>query len=312
MSQTNAPEAIRTDGLTRYFGSEAVVKDLTLAVPRGSVFGLLGRNGSGKTTTIRLLLGLLAPTRGSAVVLGSPCTNLSPETRARIGYLAEGHPVFGWMRVAAFGRFQAGFYPTWNEDVFQGVLRFFQIDARRRGRDLSRGERAGLCLAATLAPDPELLVLDDPAIGLDPVARRGLLEALLYVTRREGRTVLFSSHVLADVERVADRVAVLDRGVLRACCTVDAFRERVRRVVLRFSGAPPTLPEIPGLLSRWITDGELRLTIANYDAAVQRILEGLPLERMTAEPLGLEEAFLDYVGDRGERTFFLQGRRAEA
>jgi len=141
---------IEARGLTRYFGGRCVVDTLDLAVPRGCIFGFLGRNGAGKSTTIRMLLGLLAPTRGSASVLGFDSRALPPDVRARIGYLAEGHHVYGWMSVAECGRFQSAFYPRWNDRVFQSVLSHFGLKETARAGDLSRGERAGLCLALTL------------------------------------------------------------------------------------------------------------------------------------------------------------------
>jgi ABC-2 type transport system ATP-binding protein len=302
-------DAIRTEGLTRYFGARCVVSDLNLAVPKGVIFGLLGRNGCGKTTTLRMILGLLEPTRGSARILGYSSDRIPAEVRARIGYLTESHPATGWMSLRECGKFQAAFYPTWNEDIFQAVLKHFALEPRRKARDLSRGERAGLCLALTLSPDPELLILDDPALGLDPVARRSLLESMLYVTRREGRTILFSSHVLSDVERVADQIAILDRGVLRATCSLEVFRSRVRRLVLRFGTSPPSLPDIPGLLHCHRTEREVALTIANLTPDIQKSLEALPSVQITTTPLDLEEAFISYVGERGERTFFLQGMK---
>src|SRR3954465_14031937 len=164
--------AIQTSHLTRYFGRKRVVFDLNLAVPRGSIFGFLGRNGSGKTTSLRMILGLLSPPWGSSTGLGHDSQRLPPAVRARIGYLAEGHPVFGWMRVQDAQAYQSRFYPRWNRELFHSVLEFFRVDPKTRAKNLSRGERAGLCLAMVLAPEPDLLILDDPAIGLDPVARR--------------------------------------------------------------------------------------------------------------------------------------------
>ena len=164
--------AIRTRNLTKYFGAKCVVRDLNLNVPRGSIYGFLGRNGSGKTTSLRMILGLLAPNWGTSTILGHDSQQLPPEARARIGYLAEGHPVCGWMRVKDAEAYQSRFYPLWNHDLFSSVLEFFRVDPKNRARSLSRGERAGLCLAMVLAPEPDVLVLDDPAIGLDPVARR--------------------------------------------------------------------------------------------------------------------------------------------
>jgi len=159
---------IKTQGLTRYFGSKAAVYELNLEVPRGTVFAFLGRNGSGKTTTIRLLLGLMRPTRGTGSILGYDIRALTPDVRARIGYLTEEHQLYGWMTVRECRDFQSRFYPKWNEKIFRGIVGHFGLDVQARVRALSRGERAGLCLALTLAPEPELLVLDDPALGLDP------------------------------------------------------------------------------------------------------------------------------------------------
>ena len=191
---------IRTSGLTKVYGSMMAVNQLDLTEPRGSVFAFLGRNGSGKTTTIRMLLGLEEATRGSAEVLGCDSRCLTPELRDRIGYLTESHFAYGWMTIDECERFQSGSFSSWNRDVFEAVIQHFGLNRKSRVKHLSRGERAGVCLAMTLAPEPELLILDDPGLGLDPVARRGLLEAMLYVTRDDRRTILFSSHQIDDVE----------------------------------------------------------------------------------------------------------------
>jgi len=296
---------IQTRGLTRYFGQKCAVRDLNLDVPRGCVFAFLGRNGSGKTTTIRMLLGLLAPTRGTATVLGCDSRALTPEVRARIGYLTEEHQEYGWMSLREAADFQSAFYPRWNEKIFRGVIDHFGLKTRERIKDLSRGQRAGVCLALTLAPDPELLVLDDPALGLDPVARRSLVESMIYLTRRSDRTIFFSSHNLADVERVADYIAVLDYSVLRACCPLETFRTSVQEVRLRFSGALPALPKIPGLLQAFRTEHELRVTCVHYDSTTEQALRNLSPESMEKLPLGLEDAFISYLGERGEKSFIL-------
>jgi ABC-2 type transport system ATP-binding protein len=303
---------LETHGLTRYYGRRCALRELTLSVPRGCVFAFLGRNGSGKTTTIRLLLGLLAPTRGSSRVLGCDSRILTPEVRGRIGYMSESHSLYGWMRVAEAGRFQAGFYPRWNQKIFQAVVDYFRLDARGKARDLSRGERAGLSLALTLAGEPELLILDDPALGLDPVARRALVESMIYFTRGQDRTIFFSSHLLSDVERVADYIAVLDRGVLKARCTLDTFRERVRRVVVRYRGTPPAVSAVPGLLYSTHEPGLLTLTIANYDPRTQQALASAGATQVEDAPISLEDAFIGYLGERGERSFFLSPMGVES
>jgi len=302
---------IDIDHLTKYYGSREIITDLSLKVPRGCIYGFLGRNGMGKTTTIRIFLGLEDPTRGTARVLGLDSRQLPPEARARIGYLPEGHHVYGWMTVKECGQFQASYYPAWNQDIFETVLTHFRLTAKMHAGHLSRGQRAGLCLALTLAPEPELLVLDDPALGLDPVARRSLLQSMLYVTRKADRTIFFSSHLLSDVERVADRIAVLDGKVLRADCTVDAFRRQIRHFVLKFRDQPPPTPDFPGLLESFRTDRELAMTLVNVTSEMENRMAAL--EPISIEPvdLTLEDAFISYVGERGEKTFFTNGKEAK-
>jgi len=307
----NESIVIRTRGLTRYFGAKPAVSDLNLEVPRGCVFAYLGRNGSGKTTTIRMLLGLLSPTRGEGSIFGKDIRALSPEVRARIGYLTEEHQLYPWMTVRQCGEFQAPFYPRWNDKVFRSVIGHFNLKPTARVKDLSRGERAGLCLGLTLAPEPELLVLDDPAMGLDPVAHRSLIESMIYLTRRSDRTIFFSSHELADVERVADYIAILDHSVLRVCCSLETFRNSVRQVRLRFPGAPPPTPKISGLLQAFRAEGELRLVCAHYDGATEQALRALGPAQLEPVPLSLEDAFISYLGERGEKSFILSETEAQ-
>ncbi|HEY3901185.1 MAG TPA: ABC transporter ATP-binding protein [Chthoniobacter sp.] len=300
----STPPAIEIEHLTKFYGTREIVRDLSLTVPTGSIYGFLGRNGMGKTTTIRILLGFEEPTRGRARILGEDSSRLSPATRARIGYLPEGHHVYGWMTVRECGQFQASFFPKWNQDVFEAVITHFRLEPKMKAGHLSRGQRAGLCLALTLAPEPELLVLDDPALGLDPVARRSLLQSMLYVTRQPNRTILFSSHLLSDVERVADRIAVLDGGVIRADCTVETFRQRLRHYVLKFRETPPAPPSLPGLLESFRTDHELMMTFANATPDVEARIAELRPESVEPVEMTLEDAFVSYVGERGEKTFF--------
>jgi ABC-2 type transport system ATP-binding protein len=298
---------IETRGLTRYYGDKCALLDMSIRVPRGSVFAFLGRNGSGKSTAIRIMLGLLAPTRGSVRVLGHDSTALPPAVRARIGYMAENHPVFNWMPVEQCAGFQRSFYHKWNQDIFAAVIDHFSIEPRTKAGHLSHGQRAGLCLAMTLAPEPELLVLDDPDTGLDPVARRSLLEAMLYFTRGGERTIFFSSHLLDDVERVADYIAVLDRSVVRACGNVETVRERVRQFVVRFSGpVPQRLPAIRGLLQIARLENELALVIANPNGQLHKQLGALGAATVDEQPISLEDALIAYVGRRGEKSFLLR------
>ena len=294
---------IETDRLTRYYGANPVVDSLSLRVPKGCIYGFLGRNGAGKSTTIKMMLGFVTPTRGSSTIFGEDSLKLSPKTRGRIGYLAEGHYVYEWMTVNECRDFQRGTYGKWNDDLFVGVIQHFGISLKDKAKNLSRGQRAGLCLGLTLSPEPELLILDDPALGLDPVARHSLLQAMVFVTRNGDQTILFSSHMLADVERVADRIAVMDRGVLRAECSLETFRKNVRQYVLSFAGTPPELPELQGVLQLLRTDRDLIVTLANPTSESFAQLKALSPLSMTDTPLGLEDAFINYLGDPGTATF---------
>ncbi len=308
----NEDSVIQTCGLTKYFGTKPAVYELNLDVPRGCVFAFLGRNGSGKTTTIRMLMGLLPPTRGGGTILGRDIRALTPEIRSRIGYLTEEHQLYGWMTVRESGEFQSRFFPKWNDKIFRGVVGHFGLKPTAKVKDLSRGERAGLCLALTLAPEPELLMLDDPGLGLDPVARRTLVESMIYLTRKSDRTIFFSSHNLSDVERVADYLAVFDRSILRACCPLENFRDSIRQMRLRFVGPPPALPPIPGLLQAIRTDNELRVTCVQNAGEMEKTLRSLAPLEIEPVPLSLEDAFISYLGERGEKTFILSELEAQA
>jgi ABC-2 type transport system ATP-binding protein len=296
---------IETCGLTKYFGGKCAVDSVSFRVPKGSVFAFIGRNGAGKTTTIRMILGLLEPTRGSCTILGCDSMALAPEARARIGYMAEGHPVYSWMRVGEYAGFQRGFYDHWNQQIFASVIDYFAISPRTKTGHLSHGQRAGLHLAMTLTIEPDLLMLDDPATGLDPSARRSLLEGMIFFTRNRERTVFFSTHLLDDVERVADHVAILDYSVLRACCSADTFRDRVRRLVVRFPCEPPRhLPSIPGLLRASRSENELSLIVANFNGRTERDFEELGALAVEEQPISLEDALIAHVGRQGDKSLF--------
>jgi ABC-2 type transport system ATP-binding protein len=291
--------AIATMGLTKYYGQRAVVDTLDLRVPEGSVYGLLGRNGSGKSTTIKMLLGLVHPDRGRAELLGENVATLSPTTKTRIAYIAEGHPFLRWMTVAEAVRFTRAFYPHWNQELLDQILDHFALPRRAKIRRLSNGQRAQVSLALAVAPDPELLILDDPTLGLDTVVRRDFLESLIQIIQRQGRTILISSHILADVERVADRIGILVDGVLRVDCPTDHFKETVRKVVLEFAGEPPAMPACDGLVSSWRVGNRLEVVLVDYGALQQHLIESLDPVSIEVLEMNLEDAFIEYT--RGPR-----------
>lgn len=289
----NPEPAIQTNSLTRYYGSTPALKGLSLAVPTGQVTALIGHNGAGKTTLIRLLLGVLQPTRGNCKLLGIDSRKLTPDIRTRVGYLAEGHYLWRWMKAKDAAKFQRDTFPKWDQVLFDSMLKFFGVSPEAKVRQISRGQRAGVALAMTLATDPELLILDDPSMGLDPVARRALVEGLLAFARREGRTILICTHVLEDVERLADRVAIISHGQLKVDAPMEDFQRRVTgwKLDIPLSSAAR---QVPGLVDARQTCDHTHLVVADADEETNAAVARLP-GTAEAEELSFEDAVLAYL-----------------
>jgi ABC-2 type transport system ATP-binding protein len=306
------PDVIVTHRLAKYYGAQCALDGLNLRIAQGTVYGLLGRNGAGKTTAIKMLLGMAHPSFGRAEVLGEDAAHLRPETRARIAYLAEGHPLYRWMTVGQAARFTAAFYERWNQPLLEQILDHFELSPRRRIGRLSRGQQAQVALALSVATDPELLILDDPTLGLDTVVRRDFLESLIQIIQRRGRTILFSSHILGDVERVAERIGILVDGVLRVDCPTDHFKESLRKVVLEFAGEPPPPPAVPRLVSSRQVGRKLELVVVGYDGEHEQKLNSLGARQIEVVEMNLEDAFIEYTrGPRRALPMFLDEEVAD-
>ena len=257
-------DAIVTRRLVKYYGTSRVVDCLDLRIAKGCVYGLLGRNGAGKSTTIKMLLGLVRPDSGSIEVLGQDIRNFKPADRTRIAYLAENHPLYRDMTIRSAISFFRPFHPTWNQGLVDQLFEHFALPTNKKIRRFSNGQRAQVALALALAPDPELLILDDPTLGLDTVVRRDFLESMIQVIHRQGRTILFSSHILNDVERVADRIGVMVDGVLRVDCPVDDFRANVTKVVLEFDREPTAFPAMTGIVGSRRVRNKLEVVVVRF------------------------------------------------
>ena len=214
--------------LTRRFGDKTALSSVTLSLPRGMVYGLVGANGAGKTTLIKHILGLLRPDGGSVRVFGLDPVADPVNVLSRIGYLSEENDLPGWMRVDELMRYSRAFYPGWDEAYAEELRNTFALDAAAKVKTLSKGQKARLGLLVALAYRPELLVLDEPSSGLDPIVRRDILGAVLRTIAGEGRTVLFSSHLLDEVEQVADHVTMISRGAIVLSAPLTAIRESHR------------------------------------------------------------------------------------
>lgn len=224
--------AVSVHNLRKAFGSQVVLEDVSFEVPCGQTFALLGRNGTGKTTMIRTLLGLLPPDAGTIRVAGCDPATDSLELRRRVGYLAEDQSMYDWMTAVELCRFLQPFYPGWNTQLADRYLDRFELPRHVRIERLSKGQTVKLGLAVALAHAPEVAILDDPALGLDPVSRKEFNRDLVEHLQAEGRTVIYSSHLLDEVEAVADVVAILDRGRIVRQGPTETLREDVQRMIL--------------------------------------------------------------------------------
>jgi len=227
---------VRITGLTRRFRRTVALDGVDLEVPRGGVYGLVGENGAGKTTLIKHILGLLRAQSGSVEVFGLDPVKVPETVLGHIGYLSEDRDLPGWMRVRELMDYTAAFYPKWDMAYAEKLRQAFELDPAARIRNLSRGQLAKAGLLAALAHRPDFLVLDEPSSGLDVIVRRDILAAIIRTVADEGRTVLFSSHLLDEVERVADRVAMVYNGKIVVDTTMDDIRATHHRVVLRAPG----------------------------------------------------------------------------
>ncbi|HTS61231.1 MAG TPA: ABC transporter ATP-binding protein [Candidatus Acidoferrales bacterium] len=215
---------IETRDLTRVFGKLRAVDSATLEVPAGTVLGLLGPNGAGKSTLLKLLAGHLRPTSGSISVLGAPAAGRAPELWRRIGYVAQERYLPGWMTAAECLRFTASFHQQWDSAKVERIMGRHDFPLQTHVRDLSRGHYVRLQIALALAHDPELILLDEPTSGLDPTGRHDLLELLIEEIGRRGCTVVLSSHMVEDIERMADTVAIMEGGRILTLGGVDAVK----------------------------------------------------------------------------------------
>jgi ABC-2 type transport system ATP-binding protein len=236
---TMSESVINVSELSRRFGPTTALAAVSLSLPRGAVYGLVGANGAGKTTLIKHILGLLRAESGSVRVFGLDPVTDPVAVLSRIGYLSEENDLPGWMRVDELIRYSRAFYPAWDDAYAEELRQGFALDPTVKIKNLSRGQRARVGLLIALAYRPELLVLDEPSSGLDPIVRRDILGAVIRTVANEGRTVLFSSHFLGEIEQVADHVTLINEGRIVLSAPLDAIRESHR-----VDGRVPSLDEI--------------------------------------------------------------------
>lgn len=282
--------------LTRRFGARTALASVSLSLSRGAVYGLVGANGAGKTTLIRHVLGLLRAESGSLRVFGLDPVGDPVGVLSRIGYLSEENDLPGWMRVDELIRYSRAFYPAWDDVYAEELRRKFALDPAAKIRNLSKGQKARAGLLIALAYRPELLVLDEPSSGLDPIVRRDILGAVVRTIAEEGRTVLFSSHLLEEVEQVADHVTMIHQGTIALSAPLREIKESHRCLIVRFADSRARPPAVAGVL-RW--DGEGQEWTAMYrgsPAGLQKAAAGWEARIVAERVPTLDEIFVAQVG----------------
>ncbi len=300
-SKSPSTPAVELTGLTRFFGRSAAVCDLNLEIPHGTVFGLIGPNGAGKSTTIKMLMGLLRPTSGSICVLGLDPLADPVTLKQRVGYVPETHHIYRWMRVEQVIGFSRALHPTWDDETCTAMLKLFALDPGKKVKHLSKGMLGKLAILLAVSHQPELLILDEPMAGLDPIAREEVLDGVLQTIVERRQTVFFSSHTMDDVQRLVDTVGILVEGRLLVHDKLDnllASTKRIRATLVNGS-RPESLPD--DLVWQSINGREWQLTVRNFSPdKVELLRRQAAVDHVEVIDLGLEDLFKDIV--RGQRT----------
>jgi len=286
---------IETRQLSKRYGSKLALNHLDLQVPRGRIHAIVGANGAGKSTLFRILLGFLAPTAGEARILGRDSQQLRTEDRGRIGFVNEEHTLPGWMRVSAVTAMQQRQYPRWNQEAYEEVLGHYHVLPEQKVSQLSGGRAAGFNPGLGLAERPELLVLDEPTLGLDVVAKRAFLESLMHSNATDECTVIYCSHQMEEIERVADNLIILERGVLKNMSPPEDFVERVRYWVADIPFKGPDPRGVPGLLEVQKIDGLHHYVVLDQDEDFAAFLKRSGARSVQSMPVSLDRAVNSFL-----------------
>lgn len=288
--------ALQTKKLTKRFDADSVLKGIDLTIEPGQIVGLIGTNAAGKTTLIKCLLGLLQPTSGQCSLLGEDSWNLSGATKARIGYVSQDFELLPWMTVQGMCDYTGAFYQQWQPQHVDRLLAEWQLPRDKRVGALSVGQRQKLAVILAMGHQPELLMLDEPVASLDPFARRQFLQSLVQFTESEQNTVLFSTHITSDLERIASHVAILRDGQLAWFGPLDTLKEGCKR--LRIYSQQPLPPHfaVPGAIRYELSGQHALVSVAHMNDQLRDTIAQQWQADVQVEDLNLEEIFLEWTG----------------
>ena len=278
--------AVVFEKVTRRFGKTTALDGVVFDLPPGAVLGLIGRNGAGKTTALRLALGTLWPDTGRIRTLGLDPVTQGVEVRTRVALLSEESSLYPWMTVAEIVAFASRLHPRWDASLAASLVKDLELDGTKKIKALSRGTRAKVALVLAVASRPELLLLDDPTSGLDPLVRRQVLDGVLQSVADAGGSVVYASHLVHDVERVSDRIIVLDDGKIRLAGELEALKAGIKRARAVFDGDAPA-PE--GYIDVHADGRVLTVTAEASNGQLETSLRALGAREITVETLPLEE-----------------------
>lgn len=288
---------ISCKNLTHYYGKRLIYKDLSFNVPKGRILGLLGKNGTGKTTTINILNGYLKPKSGECLIFGRDVQNMEPSLRRNIGLLIEGHIQYSFMNIRQIEKFYASFYPKWKKEAFYELVGKLKITPTQRISRMSCGQRSQIALGLILAQDPELLILDDFSLGLDPGYRRLFVDYLREYARAEQKTVFLTSHIIQDMEHLIDDCIIMDYGRIMIQQPVKELLGSVKRYEF-------TVPDRyePNGYSGFYYPSKIRNHVETFSFFSEKEAEeklkslGVPFSGLKAESVNLEDAFIGLTG----------------
>ena len=288
---------IECQNLTHYYGKRLIYENLSFQVPRGRILGLLGKNGTGKTTTINILSGYLQPHSGECRIFGENIRNMNPQTRQRMALLIEGHVQYTFMTIKEIERFYSAFFPAWNKDAYYELMHKLKVAPGQKISRMSCGQRSQVALGLILAQNAELLVLDDFSLGLDPGYRRLFIEYLKEYAKAESKTIFLTSHIIQDMERLIDDCIIMDYGSILVQMPVGELLGTFRRYTFT-PGAGVTIPAGDGLYHPSVVNGRAELYSFDSPATVQGVLEraGIVCSDLRGETLNLEDAFIGLTG----------------